>query len=62
MKVSSPLLQPFPWNIAAKFTVDTSFSPKDIDGMLMEYEADYHTGMDIRRMADLIYDVTAGYP
>lgn len=51
-----------PWNIAAKFTVDMSFSPKDIAGMLMEYEADYHTGMDIRRMADLIYDATAGYP
>lgn len=62
MKVSSPLLQPFPWNIAAKFTVDTSFSPKDIAGMLMEYEADYHTGMDIMEISNLIYVYTAGYP
>ena len=51
-----------PWNIAAKFRVDMSFSQKDITGMLEEYEADYHTGMDIDTMAGLIYDYTSGYP
>ena len=51
-----------PWNIAAKFDVDMSFSSKDIAGMLEEYESDYHTGMDIPAMARMIYDDTSGYP
>ena len=32
-----------PWNIAADFRVDMSFSADDIAGMLSEYEADHHT-------------------
>lgn len=51
-----------PWNIAADFLVDMSFSTEDIAGMLQEYEADYHTGMDIRQIAELLYDYTSGYP
>ena len=51
-----------PWNIAARFDVDMSFSPDDIAGMLTEYEADHHTGMDIKAIAQLIYDYTSGYP
>lgn len=51
-----------PWNIAAKFRVDMSFSQKDIAGMLEDYERDYNTGMDINAMAELIYDYTSGYP
>lgn len=51
-----------PWNIAAKFRVDMSFSAEDIAGMLKEYEKDCHTGMDIRQIASLIYDYTSGYP
>lgn len=51
-----------PWNIAADFTVDMSFSVQDIAGMLEEYENDIHTGMDIWKMAELIYDYTSGYP
>ncbi len=51
-----------PWNIAADFLVDMSFSEKDISGMLEEYEADYQTGMDRKRMAGLLYDYTSGYP
>ncbi len=39
-----------------------SFSPDDIEGMLAEYETDYETGMEIGRMAQLIYDYTSGYP
>lgn len=51
-----------PWNIASEFDIDMTFSVQDIAGMLREYEADHHTGMDIMQMADLIYDCTAGYP
>lgn len=51
-----------PWNIAADFPVDMSFSVKDIAGMLREYEADYKTGMDVVRISGLIYDYTSGYP
>ena len=35
-----------PWNIAADFLVEMSFSVDDIAGMLAEYEDDHHTGMD----------------
>lgn len=51
-----------PWNVAADFLVDMSFSPKDISGMLADYEKDYHTGMDIDEMAKLLHDYTSGYP
>lgn len=51
-----------PWNIAADFRVEMSFSPEDIGGMLHEYEKDHHTGMDIAATAGLIYDYTSGYP
>lgn len=51
-----------PWNIAAKFRVDLGFSVDDITGMLREYEADCHTGMDIVQMAQLLSCYTAGYP
>lgn len=51
-----------PWNIAADFLVDMSFSASDISGMLNEYESDHHTGMDIAQMAGLLYDYTSGYP
>lgn len=51
-----------PWNIAANFNVDMGFSIDDIAGMLLEYEQDYHTGMDIVMMSDMIYTCTFGYP
>lgn len=51
-----------PWNIAARFRVDMSFSSEEIGGMLREYEADYHTGMDIEELSHLIYNRTSGYP
>ena len=51
-----------PWNIATIFKVNMSFSVDDIEGMLHEYEADDHTGMDISEIAGLIYDYTSGYP
>ena len=51
-----------PWNIATDFKVEMSFSTQDIVGMLEEYENDYHTGMQIEEMAQLLYDYTSGYP
>ncbi len=33
-----------------------------IEGMLQAYEADHHTGMDVRKIAELIYEYTSGYP
>jgi len=51
-----------PWNIAADFLIDLNFSAEDIQGMLDEYEQDYHTGMDTAKIAELLYDYTSGYP
>ena len=51
-----------PWNIVADFNIDMSFSREDIAGMLSEYERDHHTGMDIGKIAGLLYDYTEGYP
>nr|WP_300817716.1 hypothetical protein [uncultured Acetatifactor sp.] len=51
-----------PWNIAASFDVNMDLEADGIAGMLAEYEADYHTGMDVRRMAQLLYEETCGYP
>lgn len=51
-----------PWNIAADFLIDMSFSIKDIGGMLEEYEKDCGTGMDIQAVAEEIYNYTSGYP
>ena len=51
-----------PWNVAAKFNIDMSFSVKQILSMLAEYEEDQHTGMDIPAIADEIYQYTSGYP
>ncbi|MBQ6482525.1 MAG: AAA-like domain-containing protein, partial [Anaerolineaceae bacterium] len=51
-----------PWNIAADFDIDMSLSREGIAGMLTEYEADHHTGMDIPKIAALLRDYTNGYP
>ncbi|MBQ8232950.1 MAG: ATP-binding protein [Lachnospiraceae bacterium] len=51
-----------PWNIAADFTVDMSFTASDIESMLMAYEQDWNTGMDTSAIAKLIFDYTSGYP
>lgn len=51
-----------PWNIAADFDIDMSFSTEQIAGMLMEYETDCHTGMDVQAMAEEIHAYTSGYP
>ena len=51
-----------PWNIAADFNVDMTFHPEEIAQMLSEYEADTHTGMDIKAISEEIYKYTTGYP
>ena len=51
-----------PWNIAADFSIDMSLSEPGIRGMLDEYEADHHTGMNTAKMAKRIRDYTNGYP
>lgn len=51
-----------PWNIAADFKVNMSFSEDGIAGMLNDYEIDHHTGMNVDEIAGLIYDYTSGYP
>ena len=51
-----------PWNIAADFDIDMSLSEEGIRGMLLEYEADHHTGMDTAAIAKSIREYTNGYP
>ncbi len=51
-----------PWNIAADFTIDMSLSADGIRGMLDDYEADHHTGMDTEAIAKRIREYTNGYP
>ena len=51
-----------PWNIAADFDIDMSLSEDGIKGMLDEYEADHHTGMDTAVIAKQIRSYTNGYP
>lgn len=51
-----------PWNIAATFDVEMSFSAAEIATMLMDYENDYHTGMDISTISASLYEYTSGYP
>ena len=51
-----------PWNIAANFNIDMSFSVQEIEGMLAEYESEHSTNMRTKEMAELLYDYTSGYP
>ncbi len=51
-----------PWNIAADFDIDMSLSEAGIKGMLDEYEAEHHSGMDTAAIAKSIREYTNGYP
>lgn len=51
-----------PWNIAADFNIDMSFSQSDIATMLESYVGETGMDMDIPELAALIYDYTSGYP
>ncbi len=51
-----------PWNIAANFKIDMSFSALEIATMLNEYEKDHQTGMDIEAVSKELRACTNGYP
>jgi len=51
-----------PWNIASDFKVEMSFSAREIETMLVLYEKDHQTGMNITEIAEEIYSYTSGYP
>lgn len=51
-----------PWNIAADFDVEMSFDEADAAGMLVDYEADHVTGMDVDAVAGEVVAWTGGYP
>ena len=51
-----------PWNIAADFNINMSFTAGQIGDMLGEYEADHHIGMNAAAVAEEIYQYTSGYP
>ena len=51
-----------PWNIAARFNIELSFSAEQIAQMLQEYEDDQNTGMDVDEIARYMYEYTSGYP
>ncbi len=51
-----------PWNISAEFDVELGFSPKDIASMLLSYEKEHCTGMNIGEMAGELFGYTGGYP
>jgi len=51
-----------PFDVAARFSVDMSFSTEQIAHMLQEYEDDEQTGMDVWEVSQYIYEYTSGYP
>lgn len=51
-----------PWNIATTFDEEMAFSPADIESMLKEYAAEHNAGIDIRAIANTLYEYTSGYP
>ena len=51
-----------PWNIAVPFDVDMSLSAVGIKGMLDDYEADHHVGIDTEEVASWVREYTGGYP
>lgn len=51
-----------PWNIAADFNVDMSFSVEQIKHMLLDYALEQECAIDTTLVAQDIYDYTSGYP
>ena len=49
-----------PWNIAADFDVDMSFSAEQIAAMLWEYETDHHTGWMLRLLQSIFINIHQG--
>jgi len=61
-QVSGERVSDSPWNIAENFDEDMSFGSAEIAGMLLDYESDHQTGMNIGEIAEEIYSYTSGYP
>lgn len=55
-------VQNSPWNIAANFTMDMSFSAAEISSMLKDYAESYHLTMDIPLLSEKLRFYTNGYP
>ena len=51
-----------PWNVAADFRVEMSFSPQEIESMLISYVSETGIEMDTRQIAEEISKFTSGYP
>lgn len=51
-----------PWNIAADFNIDMSFSVSQIEKMIKTYALDYSLNIRTKRIAEDIWDYTGGYP
>jgi len=51
-----------PWNIAADFKIDMSFSPAEIETMLADYVSETGIQMDIKAISERLYFWTSGYP
>lgn len=50
-----------PWNIAADFDIDMSFSTEEINDMLLDYASEQELEMDTKLIAREIHDYTSGY-
>lgn len=50
------------WNIYKKFSMNMLFSVDQIASILEEYERDNKTGMNIKSIAQYIYEYTKGHP
>jgi len=51
-----------PWNIAADFKVEMSFSPPEIESMLLDYMSETGVQMDTKAISERLYFWTSGYP
>jgi len=51
-----------PWNIAVDYTVDLSFSAKEIESMLIDYSQIQNIEMDIPVISNRLFYYTNGYP
>lgn len=51
-----------PWNVAATFSIDMSFSEAEIASMLIQYERDHNYHMDVTWFSRQLYSYTSGYP
>lgn len=51
-----------PWNIASKFEINMDLMPDGIAQMLDEYDSDNEIGMDTKKIANLLFEYTSGYP